>query len=338
MFEDIVKTVSRCQVCQHGYVTHPDEYKEETKELFIGSRHNLKLFDEWSIDLITKLPVTVRKCKYLLVAVEAVSGFVEAFPLKNKDAESVSGALLHLFCRYAAPRRLRSDRGSEFQGAVEVLCEEFGIIQVKTSAHHPQANGQVERKNADIMRSLEKAIIDDEDWDIALDATLLGLRIIPSRRTGLSPYEVIFGEAPRMPLKLKYKEEGAELPLIAQGIEHVDMKRFISDRSAEHKARWIRIRDKIKKYQDSMKPKKFKSGEFVMVRNFGRKKGESRWIGPFVVLRETVKGIEIKSAEGNPRLLSLADVKRYVAPPINELEEESVVGDIPSQHVTLASQ
>jgi hypothetical protein len=87
-----------------------------------------------------------------------------------------------------------------------------------------------------------------------------------------------------------------------------------------------------------MKPKKFKSGEFVMVRNFGRKKGESRWIGPFVVLRETVKGIEIKSAEGNPRLLSLADVKRYVAPPINELEEESVVGDIPSQHVTLASQ
>jgi hypothetical protein len=83
--------------------------------------------------------------------------------------------------------------------AVEVLCEEFGIMQVKISAHHPQANGQVERRNADTMRSLERAMIEDEEWDIALDATLLGLRIIPSRRTGLSPYEIIFGEAPRAP-------------------------------------------------------------------------------------------------------------------------------------------
>jgi hypothetical protein len=31
------------------------------------------------------------------VVVEAVSGFVEAFPLKTKDAESVAGVLLHCF-------------------------------------------------------------------------------------------------------------------------------------------------------------------------------------------------------------------------------------------------
>jgi hypothetical protein len=49
------------------------------------------------------------------------------------------------------------NRGSEFQGAVEVLCEEFGIIQ---------ADGQVEKRNADIMRSLEREMIEDEEWDI----------------------------------------------------------------------------------------------------------------------------------------------------------------------------
>jgi hypothetical protein len=184
------------------------------------------LLERWSLKL-QDYPFVVR-WKYLLIAVEAVLEFVEAFTLKIR-MQKVCLERYFIFCIYAAPRRLRSDRGSEFQGAVEVLCEEFGIIQVKTSAHHPQANGQVERKNADIMRSFEKAIIDDEDWDIALDTTLLGLRIIPSRRTGISPYEVIFGEAPRIPLKLKYKEEGSELPLVAQGIEHMDMKRFISD-------------------------------------------------------------------------------------------------------------
>ena len=46
-----------------------------------------------------------------------------------------------------------------------------------------------------------------------------------------------------------------------------------------------------------------------MVRNFKRTKGEARWIGPFVVLRTTVKGVEIKSEHGNSRLLTVADVK-----------------------------
>jgi hypothetical protein len=103
---------------------------------------------------------------------------------------------------------------------------------------------------------------------------------------------------------MKYKEEGAELPIVSQGIEDIDMKIFISARSTEHKARWIRIRDKLKKYQDASRPVKFKSGEFVMVRNFGRKKGESRWIGPFVVIRETAKGIEIKSRRQSPTIIT----------------------------------
>jgi transposase InsO family protein len=146
---------------------------------------------------------------FLLVAIESVSRWIEAFALKNKTAEEVAGCLLNLFCRYAAPRRLRSDGGSEFKGGVKAVCEELGIQQVFTSAYHPQANEQTERSNGDVMRHLESHLREDEDWDLSLDNVFLGLRIQPSRRHGLSSYEVMFGESPRLPMKIKFRgEEG----------------------------------------------------------------------------------------------------------------------------------
>jgi len=48
-----------------------------------------------------------------------------------------------------------------------------------------------------------------------------------------------------------------------------------------------------------------------MVRSFKRKKAEPRWVGPFVVLKTTAKGVEIKTAEGSSRFLTLGDVKAW---------------------------
>ncbi len=58
-----------------------------------------------------------------------------------------------------------------------------------------------------------------------------------------------------------------------------------------------------------------------MIRNFKRKKGESRWIGPFVVLGGTFIGVEIKSEHGNSRFLALADVQRWKSP-VQQLEPQ----------------
>jgi transposase InsO family protein len=319
MQKDIEDIIAKCQECQHGYVANRKD--QEGQQPIVGSRHNWKLFDEWGIDLITGLPKTKRGMTAALIALESVSGFPEAFALKNKTAEEVAGCLLHLFCRYAAPRRLRSDGGKEFLGGVKAVCEELGIQQVVTSAYHPQANGQTERQNGDVMRHLEAHLREDEDWDLSLDNVLLGLRIQPSRRHGLSSFEVLFGESPRLPMKIKFRGETGGLPINLERLNHVGIERFISNRSDEHKVRWERIRARIKAYQDSQRPSGYKKGDMVMVRNFERKKGDSRWIGPFVVLGDTFKGIEIKSEHGNSRFLTLADVKRWKSP-VQQMEPQ----------------
>jgi hypothetical protein len=81
-------------------------------------------------------------------------------------------------------------------------------------------------------------------------------------------------------------------PINLERLDRVGIARFISNRSDKHKARWQRIRAKINAYQDAQRPSGYKKGDMVMVRNFKRKKGDSRWIGPFVVLGDTFKGVE----------------------------------------------
>ena len=153
--------------------------------------------------------------------------------------------------------------------------------------------------------------MEEPDWDLFLDNILLGIRVTPSRRTGLSPYEVMFGEAARLPTSMKFRAAKGDLPVNLERLPHVDFGRFVSDRAAEHQARWLRVRESLRRYQEGAAVGRFKPGDMLMVRNFTRKKAEPRWTGPFVVLKATPKGVEITTAEGNSRFLTLGDVKKW---------------------------
>jgi hypothetical protein len=62
----------------------------------------------------------------------------------------------------------------------------------------------VEVMNRSVVSRLENLCRDHpEDSDLMLDSALLGVRIQANSRTGLSPYEVLFGQAPNIPLMFK---------------------------------------------------------------------------------------------------------------------------------------
>ncbi len=56
----------------------------------------------------------------------------------------------------------------------------------------------------------------------------------------------------------------------------------------------------MKVYEDSRleSQARFKKGELVMIRNKARKKGEVKWHGPYLVLKNHAKGVEVKLADG----------------------------------------
>nr|GEV61270.1 reverse transcriptase domain-containing protein [Tanacetum cinerariifolium] len=96
------------------------------------------------IDFMGPFPSS-RGNKYILVAVDYLSKWVEAKALLTNDARVVCKFLKYLFAKFGAPRAIISDRGTHFcndQFAKVML--KYGVTHRLSTAYHPQTSGQVE--------------------------------------------------------------------------------------------------------------------------------------------------------------------------------------------------
>nr|GEX35045.1 protein NYNRIN-like [Tanacetum cinerariifolium] len=72
-----------------------------------------EIFDVWGIDFMGPFPSS-RGNKYILMAVDYLSKWVEAKALPTNDARVVCKFLKSLFARFGTPRAIISDRGTHF--------------------------------------------------------------------------------------------------------------------------------------------------------------------------------------------------------------------------------
>ena len=112
-----------------------------------------------------------------------------------------SGQLLHAPLK-ECPAQLLSGNGLQFCSKLsQAVYTQLGVRKVATSAYHPNGNGDAERVNHTMARSL--AIVVNErqnDWDIQLPHVEFAYNQSVSAATGLSPHEVHLGRLPRLPL------------------------------------------------------------------------------------------------------------------------------------------
>ena len=81
------------------------------------------------------------------------------------------------------------------------LCELYGVQKLRTSPYHAQTNGQVERMNQTIIRMIGKLEQDKKArWSEHLPEMLSAYNGTCSAVTGYSPYFLLFGRKPRMPV------------------------------------------------------------------------------------------------------------------------------------------
>ena len=158
------------------------------------------------MDYMGALPETSRGNRHILVAMDHFSKWCEAFPTKDQKATTVSNILINkVFSRFGPPVVLHSDQGANFESnLLHEICDLMGIAKTRTTAYHPQCDGQVERQNRTLQDMLAAFASEHrDDWDLWIDFVVFAYSTSCHESTGYSPYELIFGRTPRMPIELE---------------------------------------------------------------------------------------------------------------------------------------
>ena len=133
-----------------------------------------ELFDVWGIDFMGPF-VSSHGMKYILVAVDYISKWVEAITLANNEGKSVTALLKkYILSRFVTPRAIISDGGSHFfKRLFKGLLEKYGVRHNVATPYHPQTSGQVEVSNREIKQILSKTVnASRTDWSRRLDDAL----------------------------------------------------------------------------------------------------------------------------------------------------------------------
>uniref|UniRef100_A0A2N9J520 Uncharacterized protein n=1 Tax=Fagus sylvatica TaxID=28930 RepID=A0A2N9J520_FAGSY len=106
-------------------------------------------FAQWGLDIMGPFPVGTKQAKFLVVAIDYFTKWVEAEPLATISEKNVKSFVWKaVICRFGIPRVLISDNGKQFDnGPFRELCAQLNIRNHYSSPRHPQANGQVENPN-----------------------------------------------------------------------------------------------------------------------------------------------------------------------------------------------
>lgn len=99
-------------------------------------------FAGWSIDAAGPFPADEDGNRYLLVAIDPFSKWVEAVPTPSLNSWRAADFLYQrIITCWGKPRFIRTDNGSEFAGSLHRLCESLGIQHNRITVGNSKANG-----------------------------------------------------------------------------------------------------------------------------------------------------------------------------------------------------
>ncbi|GJR65144.1 reverse transcriptase domain-containing protein [Tanacetum coccineum] len=152
--------------------------------------------------------------KYILVAVDYLSKWVEAKALPTNDVRVVVKFLKSLFARFGTPRAIISDRGTHFcNDKFAKVMSKYGVTHRLSTAYHPQTSGQVEVSNRGLKRILERTVGENRaSWSDRLDDALWAFRTAYKTPIGCTPYKLVYGKPCHLPIELEHRAYWALKP------------------------------------------------------------------------------------------------------------------------------
>ncbi len=306
MRADVNIHVASCLECQKGKADWKVTRQGLRVQLAIDAPNEMVHIDTF------ELPETVRGNRYGMVMVDHFSGYLAVSTMHAMSGYEMSISFLSdWICLYGIPRRLHSDRGSEYLNEVSAkMADLCGFRLDFTSGWSPQANGKAENavkflKTALRVRSVDKPweaalrTPKHSEWDRLLPFILMEKNTAIHPTHGYTPHEAFFGHQLRKPRMLarRISKEKARPKTPA---EKAAGKRTVGDFilgiqqayrrvNTAAKENFSAYRKRVQKHLDKgRKPHAFKVGDKALIKVEGlvgtERKLTPPYIGPFVVL------------------------------------------------------
>ena len=195
MADDVKDWLSQCVAC----------IKRKSP---VGRHHPLNniptghRWDRIAMNILDVCDPTPEGFRYILVIADYFSKWTEAFPMKNKCADTVADILVeNIILRFGMPLVIHSDQGREFEnGLMKSLCALLGCTKTRTAPYHPESDGMIERFNRTCLMMLSMFVNDRRDnWHELLPFIMHAYRTSVHESTGYSPFRLMMGEECSLP-------------------------------------------------------------------------------------------------------------------------------------------
>lgn len=303
----VTRFVRACDVCQRINANH------QHKAVLQPIAPPTEMGECISLDFL-ELPLSTRGNDYMLVTVDKLSKMVKVAATKKTITSEESAELLLALTigTYGRlPTSLISDRDTRFTAEVwQRTWQLLGTTLKMTTAKRPQADGQTERLNRQILEYLRKYCNSlGSDWDSPATLAMMefALNSHQSTTTDSSPLQLLLGREPKQPLLMTDQSPQATtaLPLETR-------LRVARDASLLAQERMVGT-DKLPNQVI------FAAGDKVLLdtRNYPqlRDKLANRFIGPFVVdkvLGPTVMQLKLPASYQIHPSINTEFLKKYV--------------------------
>ena len=103
-------------------------------------------FDKIVIDLFTECETSTSGNKHILMIIDHLTGWPEAFPILDKSADTIVSTFINEYLPvHMFPRYILSDDGTEFKkNLMDEVLKQLGIDRIFSAPHHPQSKGKLE--------------------------------------------------------------------------------------------------------------------------------------------------------------------------------------------------
>ena len=237
-------------------------------------------FKQFGIDLVEPIQkIKPDEYRYVIVLTDYLTKWPEAEAIKNKEASTVAKFITKVVSRYIDAKVIITDQGREFCNVVDDdICCRIGIDHHRTTAYHPQSNGQTEHYNQTLCNSLVKYLNDEQDnWDDFIGPVLLAYRTSVHKSTKKTPYFLAFGKEPTLLIEEQFpingsSESASDEDLDAALTHRVETTLKLFNCHTEAKDNIEEPQSTHKKYYDAKYlPPCYKVGDKVLLNNAWRK-------------------------------------------------------------------